>query len=804
MTRRLIAPAALALISAMLFVAPAHADPPVCTATITPSGPGIQYVLNHAGSNAVVCITGDSTTPYVIGAPLTLPGPISLVGVGSPVIECAMRTYCIDATAGPSDVDLEDLILQDATKADLQIGASNSATPLTDWTLSGVTATGAGEVGVAMNNASDITVEGSTFSKNGSTPYDATLNPTGDFGLRAVRVDSLTVQSSTFSDNVTIPIATPPAPGFANAGFAGGAKFNTDTNFTVTGNTFTGNAGGGQLWIDIDSHDFHVTNNTIQQTNATSLDGIRAEVSCGGATGSAIANNTVQTGTTAGIELFDSNGVQVDQNNVTAVQSGSYGILMYANNHNPVPGAGCDTAGSYPNANNTATGNTISLTASATGLDGVYNAPGGTSTGNTWAGNIYTVRHCDGGTGSGNWKWWDGTQEQTVNFAGWQGYGQDPGPLGACTSTYPEITSFDPAAGQVGAVVTLHGSGLAAVTAVRFHQVPAVFHIDSDSQVTATVPAGATTGPICLTAPNPSACPAFQVQPPATVTGLDAYSGLPGSNIEIAGTALLGASGVTFGGSPAAAFTVVSDSTIDATAPAGVASGPACVQIQVQGSVCAPNPFTVVPPSAPTITSPAGMFQLAQFPFSWGAVAGADSYLAQWRSATYTKGYKSAPPQSTTGTSLPPIPFVTGQTTCFQVAALDSAGSTPSAETCTAVPLDDTSLTAKGTWTEQTGTQFFGGSAMSSSTKKSTLTLSDFKSKVVALVVEMQPNGGSIEVLQDGKVFATIQTSAPAIAYGQVEIAGSWSTLHDGSLTLRVKTSGRPVVIDGVGLYRGP
>jgi len=63
----------------------------------------------------------------------------------------------------------------------------------------------------------------------------------------------------------------------------------------------------------------------------------------------------------------------------------------------------------------------------------------------------------------------------------------------------PTITGITPTIGAVGSSVTITGTNFTGVTAVRFSpDVAAVFTVNSSSQITATVPAGAGTGPIRL------------------------------------------------------------------------------------------------------------------------------------------------------------------------------------------------------------------------------------------------------------------------------------------------------------------
>ena len=61
----------------------------------------------------------------------------------------------------------------------------------------------------------------------------------------------------------------------------------------------------------------------------------------------------------------------------------------------------------------------------------------------------------------------------------------------------PTITSFSPASGPVGTVVTISGTGFIGGVAVSFNGVASSsFAFLSDTQVQATVPLGATTGPV--------------------------------------------------------------------------------------------------------------------------------------------------------------------------------------------------------------------------------------------------------------------------------------------------------------------
>ena len=86
------------------------------------------------------------------------------------------------------------------------------------------------------------------------------------------------------------------------------------------------------------------------------------------------------------------------------------------------------------------------------------------------------------------------------------------------------ITSFTPTSGTGNISVVISGTNLASATAVMFNGSNATFTVNSGNQITATVPAGATTGPIAVIAPGGLATSAASftvttaVPTPATLT----------------------------------------------------------------------------------------------------------------------------------------------------------------------------------------------------------------------------------------------------------------------------------------------
>jgi uncharacterized repeat protein (TIGR03803 family) len=66
----------------------------------------------------------------------------------------------------------------------------------------------------------------------------------------------------------------------------------------------------------------------------------------------------------------------------------------------------------------------------------------------------------------------------------------------------PELVIFNPSRGKVGTHVAIHGTQFVGTTAVTFNGVSATFKVLNGGYIVATVPQGATTGPISVTNPG--------------------------------------------------------------------------------------------------------------------------------------------------------------------------------------------------------------------------------------------------------------------------------------------------------------
>jgi hypothetical protein len=218
----------------------------------------------------------------------------------------------------------------------------------------------------------------------------------------------------------------------------------------------------------------------------------------------------------------------------------------------------------------------------------------------------------------------------------------------------PAITSFTPASGPVGTVVTINGTDFTGTTAVRFNGSPASYTVTSGTAIQATVPTGATTGTLSVTTPRgtgTSTASFTVVTPPSpTIASFTPASGPVGTNVAISGSNFTGATAVTFNGS-GATFQVVSDTTIHAAVPAVATTGLLAVTT-LGGTATSATTFTV----APTITSftPESAPVGASVTIRGTTFSGATAVTFNGRAATFTVTSATSilatvPPQATAG-----------------------------------------------------------------------------------------------------------------------------------------------------------
>jgi len=97
------------------------------------------------------------------------------------------------------------------------------------------------------------------------------------------------------------------------------------------------------------------------------------------------------------------------------------------------------------------------------------------------------------------------------------------------TTAPPTVTSFTPTSGPVSTSVAISGANFAGATAVLFNGTSASFTVGSATTITATVPAGATSGPISVTTPGGTASSASSFTVGTSVSPVVLENQQPGS-----------------------------------------------------------------------------------------------------------------------------------------------------------------------------------------------------------------------------------------------------------------------------------
>jgi hypothetical protein len=269
--------------------------------------------------------------------------------------------------------------------------------------------------------------------------------------------------------------------------------------------------------------------------------------------------------------------------------------------------------------------------------------------------------------------------------------------LTATSATYaviptPIISSFTPANGPVGTVVTITGSGLSGATAVSFGATAASsFAVNSGTSITATIANSTAVGAATISVTTPggvafSASP-FTVYPPPVISSFTPANGPVGTVVTITGSGLSGATAVTFGATAASSFTVNSATSITATIANGTAVGAAAIRINTSGGVASSNsPFMVFPPPSVTSIEPGSGVVGEMVTITGTGLSGTTAVAFNGTSAVTflvnsdTQIDATVPAGATTGTVAVTTPGGTATSSTFTVEAATSAsGQSPPA-----------------------------------------------------------------------------------------------------------------------------
>ncbi|MDB5308070.1 MAG: Alkaline phosphatase [Gemmataceae bacterium] len=538
------------------------ATPPATTVGATYS---YTFVANGSPAPTYAVTSGTLPAGLTLGANGVLSGTPTAVGSSTFVVTATNSSGSLASL--PITLDVVGLAAAHSTVTSPADGGSVVSGSTTTVTFTakdtvGNPVTGLSAADIAFGLAAGSTGAGTfnTFQDHGGGVYSevftATTAGTVTFTAAVGAVTVTDAQSVTITaGSVAAAHSTVTSPADGGTLASGGTTTVTFTAKDAAGNPVTGLTAGG-LTFGL------AAGSTGSGTFATFTDlggGVYSEVF------TATASGTVTFAVTAGaVTVTDTQSVTVVANPVITSVSPSSGA--------------------------TAGGNTVTITGTSLG--------GATSV--TIGGAVATI------TGD------TPTQITVTAPAGAAGPAVDvvvttPGGVVTATGAYtyaaaPTVTSISPTSGPTagGTTVTITGTGFTGATAVTFGGTAATsFTVDSDTQITAATPAGAAgAADVAVTTAGGTATATgaftYVAAPAIAVVSPSSGPAAGGTTVTITGTGFTGATDVTFGGVSGIGLTVVSDTQITVTTPAGAVGAVDVVVTTPGGSDTATGAFTYV------------------------------------------------------------------------------------------------------------------------------------------------------------------------------------------------------------------
>jgi ABC-type transport system substrate-binding protein len=182
-----------------------------------------------------------------------------------------------------------------------------------------------------------------------------------------------------------------------------------------------------------------------------------------------------------------------------------------------------------------------------------------------------------------------GTQSGAVTVTGPGGSGTSSGLF----YTPPSVSGFTPGSAAAHSTVTLSGTSFMGASSVALDGASAPFSVVSNTKITFTVPSGASTGTIEVTAPagNGTSAGTFTVLPPPAIAGISPGTGPVGTPVTITGTNLDHTVGIQIGG-VLTVPTSVDSTQVVFSIPPGAVTGTIKI-LATNGSATSVDTFTV-------------------------------------------------------------------------------------------------------------------------------------------------------------------------------------------------------------------
>jgi hypothetical protein len=257
-------------------------------------------------------------------------------------------------------------------------------------------------------------------------------------------------------------------------------------------------------------------------------------------------------------------------------------------------------AGISPNSGSTAGGTAVTITGT-----NLANATAVTVGGNPLVVATDTATSITGTTPTGS------SGAAAVAATTFGGTATDSGAFTYVTS--PTITGVAPAAGPTagGTPVVISGANLTGATSVTVGGITVVPTSDTATSIQVTTPphaAGSVDVVVTTALGTTTDTGGYTYQAAPTVSGIAPSSGpaSSGTAVTITGTNLVGVTGVSFGSTAAASYTVNSSTSVTATSPSG-GSGTVDITVTTPGGTSAPgtpDKFTFIPAPAVSGVTP--------------------------------------------------------------------------------------------------------------------------------------------------------------------------------------------------------
>ena len=213
---------------------------------------------------------------------------------------------------------------------------------------------------------------------------------------------------------------------------------------------------------------------------------------------------------------------------------------------------------------------------------------------------------------------------------------------------------------------------------------------------------------------------------------------------------------------------------------------------------------TVTPPTA-TIAALSAWKASLSTAVAWNGASGAANYDVRYRKAAYSGAYGSPVLwKSATTAKSGTFAAAAGNTYCWSARSRAATGAVSAwtAETCTATPLDDRSMAKSSGWTAGSGSAYYKSTYLRSTTKGAKLTRTGIQAKRIALVAQTCSTCGKASVYLNGTLLKTVSLVSSNTKNKAIITIATFSSVRTGTLVVKVATSGKKVLVDGVGISR--